>query len=64
MTLYPNSPLTNADAAEAAAAADQMETARQRARAALELDAGTPHLDKKLSDEQRVRMQELAGSSR
>ena len=58
--LYPNNADLQADLAEAWRAADRPDEARRAAAEACRLDALTPHLDKKLSDSQRARMQEIA----
>ncbi len=57
--LYPNSALLQAEYALALDATTKKTAARRVAQRALELDQLTPHADKKLPDDLRLRMQEL-----
>jgi hypothetical protein len=55
--LNPTSPLIHAELAESSAAMNFLSVAQAEAKEALRLDALTPHLDKKLPDELRRRLQ-------
>lgn len=57
--LYPNSPALAAECALAALVAGETSDAKRCAEAALELDARTPHADKKLSSDQRAQMERM-----
>ena len=57
---YPNSSLLQAEYALALATVSNHEAAGRVAEKALELDKLTPHADKKLPDDLRQRMRELA----
>jgi hypothetical protein len=61
--LNPTSASVHAALSEAAAAAGKDEEARAAARRALELDAATPHVDKKLTDRLRKLMQSRAAAT-
>ena len=60
--LYPNHATLRAELALALASMGNQPAARGEADKALNLDAATPHTDKKLTDKNRQKMAEIAGS--
>jgi hypothetical protein len=60
--LYPNSAILHAELAQALAESKAASASTEAARRALELDALTPHADKKLSDKVKQQMQQLTDS--